>query len=105
MLISRREALDSLAEDALAGCDEVFVLSDVAATEPEDEVAGRPCGFHAKLIGLEHDGRATWHVGSANLTRAAFTGLNKARVVLEHARAALLVSNLSDVCSRSEVEA
>ena len=36
----------------------------------------RPSGLHAKLIAVEHGWDATWYVGSANLTAAAFTGSN-----------------------------
>ena len=75
-LISRREALDDLPEKALSGWNEVLVLSDAAASEPEDGVAARPSGLHAKMIVLEHAKQVTWFVGSANLTSAAFTGPN-----------------------------
>ena len=39
-------------------------------------VEARPSGLHAKLIAVEHGWDATWYVGSANLTAAAFTGSN-----------------------------
>jgi hypothetical protein len=75
-LISRREALDDLSEEALAEWDPVWVLSDAAVDEPEDGKAERPSGLHAKLIALEHGRQVSWYVGSANLTAAAFTGSN-----------------------------
>jgi hypothetical protein len=75
-LISRREALDDLSEEALAEWDPVMVLSDAAVDEPEDGKSERPSGLHAKLIALEHGRQVSWYVGSANLTAAAFTGSN-----------------------------
>ncbi|MDE2906992.1 MAG: phospholipase D family protein [Acidobacteriota bacterium] len=36
----------------------------------------RPSGLHAKMIAVEHGWDATWYVGSANLTSAAFGGSN-----------------------------
>ena len=36
----------------------------------------RPSGLHAKMIAVEHGWDATWYVGSANLTAAAFGGDN-----------------------------
>ena len=76
LLISRREALDDLSPDALAGWDRVLVLSDTAVAESEDAVASRPSGLHAKLIAIEHGKRVDWTLGSANFTAAALTGSN-----------------------------
>ena len=76
LLISRREALDELSPDALAGWDRVLVLSDTAVAESEDAVARRPSGLHAKLIAIEHGKRVDWTLGSANFTAAALTGSN-----------------------------
>lgn len=75
MLISRREALDDVSEDALAPWNEIMVLSDAAIDEPEDNT-GRPSDLHAKMIALEHGNRVTWYLGSANFTAAAYTGRN-----------------------------
>ena len=88
ILVSRQEELDKLSEDVLAEWNEVFVLSDTAQSEAEDGPAetdeddsgtgtdARPSGLHAKMIAVEHGWDVTWHVGSANLTSAAFTGSN-----------------------------
>ena len=88
ILVSRQEELDKLSEDVLAEWKEVFVLSDTAQGEAEDGPAdtdeddsgtgvdSRPSGLHAKMIAVEHGWDVTWHVGSANLTSAAFTGSN-----------------------------
>ena len=101
ILVSRQEELDKLPEDALAAWSDVFVLSETAQGEAEDAptdaeddpaatdgdarrgddpspagVATRPSGLHAKMIAVEHGWDATWYVGSANLTAAAFTGSN-----------------------------
>ncbi len=86
ILVSRREELDKLSEDALADWNEKFVLADTAQGESEDETAGRddpepvasvrPVGLHAKMFAVEHGWDVTWYVGSANLTAAAFAGSN-----------------------------
>ncbi|MDH5671168.1 MAG: phospholipase D family protein [Myxococcales bacterium] len=75
-LVSRQEELDSLPEDALAGWSPVYVLSDTAHDEPEDDAAPRPSGLHAKFLAVEQGWYVTWYVGSANLTKAAFEGHN-----------------------------
>lgn len=74
-LISRREALDDLADDALSPWNEIMVLSDAAIDEPEDNT-GPASDLHAKMIALEHKNRVTWYLGSANFTAAAYTGRN-----------------------------
>ena len=88
ILVSRREELDKLSEDALADWNEKLVLADTAQDEAEDEdetvdgddaepvVRVRPAGLHAKMFAVEHGWHVTWYVGSANLTRAAFAGGN-----------------------------
>lgn len=74
-LISRREALDELSEDALAPWQQILVLSESALDEADDATA-RASDLHAKLIAIEQGRRVSWYVGSANLTAAAFTGRN-----------------------------
>ena len=76
MLVSTREYLDTLPEEALSAWDRVCVLSDAALDEPEDGGAERPSGLHAKMLAIEHRWDVTWFVGSANLTTSAFTGRN-----------------------------
>ena len=76
VLVSTREQLDRLTDNALARWTRVFMLSDTALDEPEDEDAGRPSGLHAKFIAVEHGWDVTWFVGSANLTLSAFSGGN-----------------------------
>ena len=88
VLVSRRDELDKLSEDALADWNEKLVLADTAQDEAEDEdetvdgddaepvIRVRPAGLHAKMFAVEHGWRVTWYVGSANLTRAAFAGGN-----------------------------
>lgn len=88
ILVSRREELDKLSEDALGAWNQKFVLADTAQDEAEDEdepangdgaepvVRVRPAGLHAKMFAVEHGWHVTWYVGSANLTRAAFAGSN-----------------------------
>lgn len=74
-LVGRAEELDQISPDALDKWSEVLVLSDPASGESAEE-ARRPSGLHAKIIGVEHGGQATWYFGSANLTRAALAGRN-----------------------------
>ena len=81
MLVSRQEELDKLSEDALTAwrrnqANEVMVLQDAGLDEVEDGTNSRLSGLHAKIIAVEHGWDVTWFVGSANLTTAAFTGLN-----------------------------
>ncbi len=88
VLVSRQDELDRLPEAALVAWNDVFVLADPAQGESEDEDAAagqdypepmtrvRPVGLHAKMFAVEHGHRATWYLGSANLTAAAFTGRN-----------------------------
>ena len=82
-LVSRREELDKLPEDALAEWKDVYVLSDTAQGESEAILADetevgidRPSRLHAKMVAVEHGWDVTWYVGSANLTSAAFSGDN-----------------------------
>ncbi len=76
ILVSTREQLDRLSDNALASWTRVFMLSDAALDESEDEDASRPSGLHAKFVAVEHGWDVTWFVGSANLTYSAFSGRN-----------------------------
>ncbi len=75
-LVSTREQLDRLPDNALAKWNRVYTLSDAALDESEDDDAGRPSRLHAKFIAVEHGWDVTWFVGSANLTYSAFNGRN-----------------------------
>ncbi len=75
-LVSARDQLDELSDDALARWNRICVLSDAALDEAEDEHAGTPSGLHAKFVAVEHGWDVSWFVGSANLTYSAFTGRN-----------------------------
>ncbi len=75
-LVSRPEALDALPEGTLGPWGSVQVLQEAALAEADDGTAGRSAGLHAKLIAAERGGQASWLIGSANLTRAAFSGRN-----------------------------
>ncbi|WP_250460292.1 phospholipase D family protein [Microbulbifer litoralis] len=76
-MISRSEALDALPDDAIEEWgDNLWVLSEAAAGEPDDQTAARASGLHAKLFAVEHGRLVSWFLGSANLTAAAFTGDN-----------------------------
>lgn len=75
-LIGRQDALDALPEVSLAAWSEVLVLAEAAAAELDDESSDRPDGLHAKLVAIEHGRQASWFVGSANLTNAAYRNRN-----------------------------
>ena len=76
ILVSSRDQLDELSDDALARWTRVWVLSDAAHDEAGDENADTPSGLHAKFLAVEHGWDVSWFVGSANLTSSAFTGRN-----------------------------
>jgi len=71
VLISRKEALDSLAADTLTGFEHVYVL-DAAMETPEDVSGTELTGLHAKVFVVEHHGRVSVYAGSANATDAGF---------------------------------
>lgn len=73
-LVSSRDQLDKLSDDALANWTRVCVLSDAAHDEDED--AGMLSGLHAKFLAVERGWDVSWFVGSANLTHSAFIGRN-----------------------------
>ena len=76
LLVSRADQLSQLETDLANDWSVVQVLSPTADVEAEDESRLRPSGLHAKLMVFERGHRATWFIGSANLTDAAFTGRN-----------------------------
>jgi hypothetical protein len=76
LLVSRADQLSQLETDLAKDWSVVQVLSPTADVEAEDESQLRPSGLHAKLMVFEQGHRATWFIGSANLTDAAFTGRN-----------------------------
>jgi len=76
LLVSRADQLSQLEVDLAKDWSLVQVLSPTADGEAEDGSQLRPSGLHAKLMVFEHGHRASWFVGSANLTDAAFTGRN-----------------------------
>jgi len=76
LLVSRADQLSQLETDLANDWSVVQVLSSTADVEAEDESQLRPFGLHAKLMVFEWGHRATWFIGSANLTDAAFTGRN-----------------------------
>ncbi|MFG5862636.1 phospholipase D family protein [Metapseudomonas sp. CR1201] len=76
LLVSRADQLSQLDVDLLGAWSRVEVLSSTADGEAEDGSQARPSGLHAKLMVFEQGHRATWFIGSANLTDAAFTGNN-----------------------------
>ena len=92
-LVSSREQLDKLSDDALAKWSRVCMLSDAALDETEDDDADRPSGLHAKFLAVEHGWDVTWFVGSANLTFAAFCGRNVEVVAALTARKGRLGGN------------
>ena len=92
VLISRLDSIDKLPEPTRNRFEQIFVLDDMADQEPEDqeysdelneEVDEREeeeeielTGLHAKAFVLEDRYNATWLLGSANATDAAYRGRN-----------------------------
>lgn len=72
-LISRADTLDRITAAALEGWECYSVPAKIVSGE---EGAGLPGALtqdlHAKLVVTSRGRRATWHVGSANMTNAAF---------------------------------
>ena len=79
------------------------MVSEAASDEADDETSTRPSNLHAKFLGVEHGWDATWFVGSANLTDAAWNGANveimasmtgrKSRVGIRH-----FLDEFNDLC-------
>ena len=76
ILVSSQEVLDKLHEESFEQWSRICTLDDAAQDEPEDGVAHRLSGLHAKILAFEHGWNVTWYLGSANMTAAAFTGRN-----------------------------
>ena len=81
LLVSRREELDQIPEETLASwrmntAEEVLTLRDSDLEEVEDGGNHKLSGLHAKIIAVERGWTVDWHVGSVNLTNAAFMGVN-----------------------------
>jgi len=72
-LISRGDTLDEIGEQALAGW-EVLSLSEriVDGEERHESNAPEQQNLHAKLVVAREGRQAIWHIGSANMTNAAF---------------------------------
>ena len=87
VLIARDDQLDRVPAGTLEGC-RVQVLADGAdpaaeTAETEDDAKSPEMtshrGLHAKMLAIEHGhggSKVTWWLGSANLTDAAWSGLN-----------------------------
>ncbi len=87
VMLSRAESIDALKPKTLDRFERLYVLDDPEAVEPDmdttvglgEEVPGAspdPSGLHAKLFVKEAGWNATWLVGSANATNAAFRRKN-----------------------------
>lgn len=76
LLISRSDELAYLTEDLSDYWNNVYVLQELAEEESEDEMPTGYSGLHAKIMIFEKGHQATWFIGSANLTNAAFRGSN-----------------------------
>ncbi|SAK53922.1 hypothetical protein AWB77_01482 [Caballeronia fortuita] len=72
-LISRGDTLDKIGKDALEDWDCLSLSERVVDGEERHESrAPEQQNLHAKLIVAKHGTQAVWHVGSANMTNAAF---------------------------------
>ena len=87
VLVSRVDSIAALSPDTRARFEKLYVLDETGTAEAEpdpteevgEEVVGaiaEPSGLHAKLFILEAGWDATWLVGSANATNAAFRRKN-----------------------------
>ena len=77
-VVSRAEELDRLAPDIISGITS-YVISSIVGLDKDDtgnDLDGQQIltGLHAKLYVTERNRRAHVFIGSANATRAAFTG-------------------------------
>lgn len=98
VLISRMDSIAALSAETRARFEKIYVLDDagleteeapMATAEVGVEASGvsrAPAGLHAKLFVMEERGRATWLVGSANATDAAFRRSNVEFMVSLHGR-------------------
>lgn len=72
-LISRGDTLDKVGEAALLNWDCLSLSERVVDGEERHESdSPQQQNLHAKLIVAAHGSQAIWHVGSANMTNAAF---------------------------------
>ncbi len=91
VLISRQDSLDALHPETLRRFSQIYILDQMAEPEDEDKnneipaAEESPSGLHAKLIITEKDHKATWLVGSANATDAAFSTNVEFTLVLDGA--------------------
>jgi hypothetical protein len=78
ILCSRAEELDAIGADKLAGWQCFAMNPDIVNGEERNEIGGdadqkeiKIQDLHAKLIVAAANGKAIWHIGSANATTAA----------------------------------
>ena len=72
-LISRGDTLDKVGSDALSNWNCLSLSERVVDGEERHESrAAEQQNLHAKLIVAKHGAQAIWHIGSANMTNAAF---------------------------------
>jgi hypothetical protein len=78
-LVSRGDTLDRIGEKRLEGWTVLSLPSSIVdAEERNEEKSAAPQNLHAKLIVAKQGRHAIWHVGSANMTDAAFGRPGKA---------------------------
>lgn len=72
-LISRADTLDRIGAATLKGWRCLSVQPDIVNGEDRlEQKEPQPQDLHAKLIVARQGGTAVWHIGSANMTNAAF---------------------------------
>jgi hypothetical protein len=87
VLVSRADSIAALSPETLACFEAIYVLDEAGTAEADpdaaenagEETAGvipEPSGLHAKLFVTESGWDATWLIGSANATDAAFGNKN-----------------------------
>jgi hypothetical protein len=88
-LISRADTLDAIGKQALVGWQVKSLNDDVVhGEERHEQDQPRAQDIHAKFIVAQVNNQAVWHVGSANMTNAAFG--NPARGVMPRNRELML---------------
>jgi hypothetical protein len=119
VLVSTINSIDSLSPQIRNRFDQLYVLDDLADRDPEGDIKSTDdgteniakwnndlTGLHAKLFILEERWDATWLIGSANATDAAFRGHNVEFMIALNGRKSQVgidkvIENESDLSLRS----
>lgn len=109
VLVSRQDSLDSLPADSLERFENIYILDQMAEPDSDDSESEllpsdeQLSGLHAKLIIGEKGNQATWLVGSANATDAAFNSNVEFTVLLDGERQAIGIETVLGNEGKGEV--